>query len=146
MVYLYGFGFLFCLGMAAHRVDTWNHNTESDEIAYKDATACLILAFVVLANWWVFIHFHEKNHFTLFISGMTALFITFWQNDVWAEFLSGCLALAALLHTIFPPFWAEKHDLNQPQNPCWITPARVLAYKYISIFYSINCNIYLLNL
>jgi hypothetical protein len=33
----------------------------------------------------------------------------------------------ALLYTFFPPIWTKANQLKQPQNPCWITPARVFS-------------------
>lgn len=131
MVFLYGFCFLFCLGMASHRIDTYNHNKETDVIAYKDAKACFIIAFVVLANWGFVYFFKEKTHYSLFVSGLIALFITLKRKNICAEILSGFLSIMALLYTFFPPIWTKANQLKQPQNPCWITPARVLPYKYI---------------
>ena len=103
MVELYGFSFLFCLGMAAHRVDTYNHNKETDMIAYKDAKACFIIAIVVLVNWGIVYFFKEKTHYSLFVSGLIALFITLKRNNICAEILSGFLSIMALLYTFFPP-------------------------------------------
>ena len=103
MVYLYGFCFLFCLGMAAHRVDTYNHNKETDIIAYNDAIACFIIALVVLANWGFVYFFKEKTPYTLFVSGVIALIITFKQKHICAEILGGFLSIIALLYIVFPP-------------------------------------------
>jgi branched-subunit amino acid transport protein AzlD len=94
---------MFCLGAAAHRVDSWNRNTETQKIANKDALACFILAIVVLLNLGIVHIFNENTPFPLFISGMAALFLTFWRKDIWAEFVSGLLALASLLYNFIPP-------------------------------------------
>ena len=99
---LYVICFIFCLGAAAHRIDSWNRNTETQQIANKDALACLILAIVVLANLGVFYIFNEKTPFLLFIFGMAALIVTFWRNDIWAEGVAGLLSVAALLYKIIP--------------------------------------------
>jgi uncharacterized ion transporter superfamily protein YfcC len=89
--------------MASHRNDTYNHNKETDVIAYNDAKACFIIAIVVLANWGIVYFFKEKTQYRLFVSGVIALIITFKQKNICAEFLSGFLAIMALLYTFFPP-------------------------------------------
>ena len=99
---LYVICFIFCLGAAAHRADTWNHNTEKHQIALKDALACFILAIVVLANLGIFYIFKEKTPFTLFISGGVALFIAFKHECLWAETTSGILVIASLLYKLIP--------------------------------------------
>lgn len=103
MFELYLICFMFCLGAAAHRVDIWNHNTETQKIANTDALACFILAIGVLLNWGIVYFFNEKTPFLLFIFGMAALIVTFWRNDIWAEFVSGLLAVASLLYKFIPP-------------------------------------------
>ena len=103
MFELYLICFMFCLGAAAHRVDIWNHNTETQKIANTDALACFILAIGVLLNWGIVYFFNEKTPFLLFIFGMAALIVTFWRNDIWAEGVSGLLSIAALLYKIIPP-------------------------------------------
>ena len=82
MFELYLICFMFCLGAAAHRVDTWNHNTEKHQIALKDALACFILAIGVLLNWGIVYFFNEKTPFLLFIFGMAALIVECCKGEI----------------------------------------------------------------
>ena len=93
MVNLYGFAFLFCLGVAVLRLEKWNPKTETDIIAFEDAKACLILAILVLVNWGIFYFFKEKTPYTFFVSGVIVLIITFKRKNICAELLSGYFSI-----------------------------------------------------